>query len=138
MFLRSKKLSVKTKFLRSKKMNLKTLITIASVALLTASCTRQYKAERLAADFIERNALHPEEMSDRDFKSLDSTKHLTDSIILSMQARGGEQFQQNIDYPVKTAGRMLYYLRMSYVHGGDTLQNTFYLDEELQNVVSFK
>ena len=77
-------------------------------------------------------------MSDRDFKSLDSTKHLTDSIILSMQARGGEQFQQNIDYPVKTAGRMLYYLRMSYVHGGDTLQNTFYLDEELQNVVSFK
>ncbi|MBQ9671457.1 MAG: hypothetical protein IJV34_01215 [Prevotella sp.] len=119
-------------------MNLKTLITIASVALLTASCTRQYKAERLAADFIERNALHPEEMSDRDFKSLDSTKHITDSIILSMQARGGEQFQQNIDYPVKTAGRMLYYLRMSYVHDGDTLQNTFYLDEELQNVVSFK
>ena len=54
-----------------------------------------------------------------------------------MRHRGAPLFKQGISYPDAPVGE-LYYLRMSYVHEGDTLQNTFYLNQELTEVVAFK
>ncbi len=109
-----------------------------SCGLLFCSCGKQNTAEGLAEDFIEEYALAPEKILYREYADVDSTKRLNDSIILSMQARGHELYKKEIPYPVKTCGRMLYYLRMQYVYEGDTMHNTFYLDENLEQVVSFK
>ena len=54
-----------------------------------------------------------------------------------MRHRGAPLFKQGISYPDVPDGE-LYYLRMSYVHQGDTLQNTFYLNPELTEVIAFK
>ena len=45
--------------------------------------------------------------------------------------------KQGIAYS-KAPDGALYYLRMRYVHDKDTLQNTFYLNQELTEVVAFK
>ncbi len=108
------------------------------MSLLSFSCTKQFKAEGVVKDFIEQNAVSPDKFEDCDFASIDSTKHINDSIILSMQTRGNELFKSDINYAAKTGGRMMYFIRMKYVYDGDSLQNTFYLDEQLEHVVSFK
>ena len=54
-----------------------------------------------------------------------------------MRQRGAEGFKQGIQYGEMPQGD-LFYLRMKYVKGGDTLSNTFYIDEKLQEVVAFK
>jgi hypothetical protein len=113
------------------------IIGIVVVALL-ASCGKQYKAETLVEEFIEQNAIAPEKMVSRNFAKLDSTKVIRDSLVEAMQQRGGILFKKDIAYPAASANRMLYFLRMKFVYEGDTLQQTFYIDESLQQVVSFK
>ena len=54
-----------------------------------------------------------------------------------MRERGAERFKKGISYGQTPEGD-LFYLRMRYVHKGDTLQNTFYLNQELTEVVAFK
>ena len=113
---------------------------IIGVALLTlfSACGRRQTAKSVVNDFIEQNALSPEKMTAREFSSLDSTKFLNDSIVLSMQKRGHELYKHGISYEQSSSGRILYYLRMKCVYENDTLQQTFYLDENLTSVVSFK
>ncbi len=107
-------------------------------ALLLCSCTDQMTAERLAEQFVEDNALAPEKMTEREFAKLSTTDRLNDSIVLSMQAKGHELYKKEIAYATSSAGSKLFFLRMSYVYEGDTLLNTFYLDEKLEQVVMFK
>lgn len=114
------------------------IIGVVFMSLALASCGKQYSAESLADDFIEEYALAPEKMLYREYMNLDSTKMISDSVLVAMQQRGHELFKSNIEYPIKTSGRMLYYLRMKYVYEGDTLQQTFYLDENVSQIVSFK
>ena len=54
-----------------------------------------------------------------------------------MRHRGAPLFKQGITYGNVPQGE-LFFLRMRYVHEGDTLQNTFYLNQELTEVVAFK
>jgi hypothetical protein len=54
-----------------------------------------------------------------------------------MRHRGAPGFKTGISYAEPPKGDLLY-LRMKYVMKGDTLQNTFYLDQEAQEVVAFK
>ncbi len=115
-----------------------TLSLIAVSSLLYISCGKQSTAETLAEEFINDYALAPEKMVAREFTRLDSTKYLNDSIIRSMQERGCELFKKDIPYPIKSSGRMLYFIRMKYLYGEDSLQNTFYMDEHLEHIVSFK
>lgn len=121
-------------------MNAKTIGTtlFAALLLLVTSCGQQHTAEGLVSDFIETNALHPEKMIEREFQRLDSTRFVNDSAISVMQAKENDLFKSDISYEVATAGQMLYYLRVKYVYEGDTIRNTFYLDEQLEHVVSFK
>lgn len=106
--------------------------------LLFASCGRQHTAESLVKEFVSQHATEPGKMEVIDFGDLDSTKVIKDSLILDMQTREHANFKSGIDYTVKTSGRMLYFLRMKYVCEGDTLQQTFYMDENLQQIVAFK
>jgi len=109
-----------------------------AMATLFSACSQQGEAESIVKEFIEQNAIAPEKMEQKVFAHLDSTKVVRDSLIKIMQNNKHELYKDNIEYPQQTSGRMLYYLRMKYVYEGDTLSQTFYLDENLQHVVSFK
>ena len=105
--------------------------------LLSVSCGRQHDAEQTVKAFIEANMQDGVQISDRDFADLGTTRLISDSLIELMRHRGAELYKQGITYTKAPEGE-LYYLRMRYVHDGDTLQNTFYLNQELTEVVAFK
>ncbi len=108
-----------------------------SALLLFASCGQQHKAEGLVSDFVAENMKNPSGISSKDFADLGTTRHLSDSLIKVMRQRGAANFKKDISYGKIPSGD-LYYLRMSYISNGDTLQNTFYFDTELSEVVAFK
>ena len=54
-----------------------------------------------------------------------------------MRQRGAQGFKKGIKYGEIPQGDLIY-LRMQYVKDGDTLSNTFYLDEKLASIVAFK
>ena len=105
--------------------------------LLSVSCGRQHDAEQTVKAFVEENMQDGIQISDRDFADLGTTQLISDSLIQLMRQRGAELFKQGIAYSKAPDGE-LYYLRMRYVHDKDTLQNTFYLNQELTEVVAFK
>ena len=105
--------------------------------LLSVSCGRQHDAEQTVKAFVEANMQGGVQISDRDFADLGTTRLISDSLIGLMRQRGADLYKQGITYP-KTLEGELYYLRMSYVHEGDTLYNTFYLNQDLTEVVAFK
>lgn len=105
--------------------------------LLFVSCGQQYKAESTVKDFIEENMETVNQISGRDFADLGKTRHLNDSLIGAMRQQGAQGFKKDITYPTIPHSD-LYYLRMRYISGSDTLQNTFYLNEELTEVIAFK
>ncbi len=102
------------------------------------SCGKQHDAEQLVEQFIEQNAVAPEKIENRDFQKMDSTKLISDSLILDMQQRQNDVFKSGIDYPVSTSGRILYIVGMRYTYEGDTLRQTFYIDESFGHIVAFK
>ncbi len=108
-----------------------------SVLLLLASCGQQYHAEKTVEAFVEANMEQPEQIAHRDYADVGTTRHINDSLIAMMRKRGADRFKKGISYG-KTPDGDLFYLRMRYVHNGDTLQNTFYLNQELTEVVAFK
>ena len=113
-------------------------IIIGVTLLLLASCGKQHNAEQTVKAFVEDNMENGgSDISDRDFADLGQTRHINDSLIALMHQRGAPLFKQGITYPTASQNE-LFYLRMRYVHDGDTLQNTFYLNQELTEVVAFK
>ena len=113
------------------------ILSICATMLLFASCGRQYKAEQRVKDFVKENMQVADEISGRDFADIGTTRHISDSLINVMRQRGDKLYKSQISYGAIPAGE-LYYLRMRYIHKGDTLQNTFYLDQKLTEVVAFK
>ena len=105
--------------------------------LLSVSCGRQHDAEQTVKAFVEENMQDGIQISDRDFADLGTTQLISDSLIQLMRQRGADLYNQGIAYS-KAPDGALYYLRMRYVHDKDTLQNTFYLNQELTEVVAFK
>ena len=114
------------------------IIGVTALVLLLTSCGQKHKAVTVVEDFLTEYALAPDEIRDREFEHFDSTKVISDSLIVAMQGAKHELFKESIPYPVNKAGRMLYHIRMNFVHHNDTLWHTFYLDEPLEHVVAFK
>jgi len=105
--------------------------------LFLTSCGKQYDAEQTVKDFVESNMNNAEKISSQEFGDLGTTRHISDSLIDVMRQRGAPHYRQGINYGKVPEGD-LYYLRMKYVYEGDSLQNTFYLDETLANIIAFK
>lgn len=114
------------------------IIGVTLLVFLLTSCGQKHKAETVIEEFLAEYALAPDEIQHRDYEHFDSTKVISDSLIVAMQQRSQPLFKQPIPYPAATSGRMLYHLRMNFVHHDDTLWYTFYLDEQLEHVVAFK
>lgn len=113
------------------------IIGISAASLLLASCGQQYRAERVVKAFVEDNMEQPDKISGRNFADIGTTRHISDSLIDVMRQRGAQLFKKGISYGAKPEGD-LFYLRMKYISEGDTMQNTFYLNQELTEVVAFK
>ena len=109
-----------------------------ALTLVFTSCGKQHTAENLVGDFIEANAEEPSKLEYRWFGNLGQTSSIGDSVLQFMQQRKKENFKAAISYPTSTSGKLLYYLRMNYALDGDTLQNTFYFDEQMEHIVAFK
>ena len=112
-------------------------IILGGLVLLLTACGQQYKAEKAVEAFVDANAIEPSKIAHRDFADIGTTRHISDSLIDVMRHRGAPLFKKQISYGEKPSGDLIY-LRMRYIHQGDTLQNTFYLDNEVKEVVAFK
>ena len=112
-------------------------ITLCLGGLLLASCGKQYTAEQTVKAFVAENMKEEVNASVIDFADLGTTRHINDSLIAKMRKNGAELYKSGIKYGEAPSGD-IYYLRMKYLQEGDTLQNTFYLDSELKEVVAFK
>ena len=112
-------------------------ITLCLGGLLFASCGKQYTAEQTVKDFVAENMQDGVETSGVDFADLGTTRHINDTLVAKMRKNGAPLFKSGILYAQAPAGD-LFYLRMRYLYQGDTLQNTFYLDSTLTQVVAFK
>ena len=112
-------------------------ITLCLSVLLVASCGKQHTAEQTVKNFVAENMKEGVETKRIGFGDLGTTRHISDSLVAEMRKKGDELYKSGIKYGNVPAGEV-YYLRMKYLHEGDTLQNTFYLDSELKEVVAFK
>ena len=112
-------------------------MTLCLGVLLFASCGKQYTAEQTVKAFVAENMKEEVTASVIDFADLGTTRHINDSLIAKMRKNGAELYKSGIKYSKAPSGD-IYYLRMKYLHEGDTLQNTFYLDSELKEVIAFK
>ena len=112
-------------------------ISLCLGGLLLASCGKQYAAQQTVKDFVAQNMKEGVETKRIGFGELGTSRHINDSLVAQMRKNGSELFKTNIEYGKMPVGEV-YYLRMKYLHQGDTLQNTFYLDQELKEVIAFK
>ena len=102
-----------------------------TAASLFASCGQRQQAKSVIKDFMEQSL--QKDVKYLDFSDLDSTKAISDSVIMVMRQRGpkGIQYKEH-------KGEALLYLRTSYLDGEDTCSATFYLDREATAIVAFK
>lgn len=114
------------------------IVASVAISLLLVACGQQRDAEQLVEKFIEQYAVAPEEIKNVSFQRLDSTKLISDSLVIVMQQRSHELFKEGIDYPVKSEGGKLYFVSMNFTYKGDTLRKTFYMDESLEHIIAFK
>ena len=105
--------------------------------LFVASCGKQHTAEQTVKDFVAQNMKDGIETQRIGFGDLGTSRHINDSLVTKMRKNGAELYKSGIAYGQVPTGEV-YYLRMKYLHQGDTLQNTFYLDSELKEVIAFK
>ena len=112
-------------------------IAICLGGLLVAGCGKQHTAEQTVKNFVKENIKEGVETETLGFADLGTTRHINDSLVAKMRKNGAELFKSGIKYGNVPEGDV-YYLRMRYLYKGDTLQNTFYMDSELKEVVAFK
>ncbi|MBR1469958.1 MAG: hypothetical protein IJ605_07610 [Prevotella sp.] len=115
-------------------------IVVVSAAIAVVGCNKEKsRAQTLVKDFLKEN-LVDKDFKTLDFSRLDSTKVVSDSMFLRMRENATEnrQFKPEISYADGPKTKKLYFIRVKYLVAKDTIRQTFYLDDELSRVVSFK
>ena len=110
------------------------------LVLLLAACGKQHQAEVLAEEFMEANLSNPGAMSRLEFKDLDSTRVVSDSLVGVMRQRleQGGRYKSGITYAEGAPTKPLMITRATYLLNGEECQDTYYLDVELTRVVAVK
>ncbi len=116
----------------------KTLFVLASAIILLTGCGKQHDAETVVKDFIEQNVSVKD--YEVEFRSLDSTTHVSDSLIekIKFAAVQDKLFKKDIKYGADPKTGKYVFLPANIYVGKDTLRRTFYLDMKITNVVAFK
>lgn len=105
------------------------LLLLATVAL--SSCGEQQKAKSIVKDFIA-DGLHQDDYSVIEWGRQDSSFHVSPAMLKAMRASG----VKGTAYVNPTEKLILQ--RVTYVTPEDTIRQTFYLDETITGVVSYK
>ncbi|MBQ2497815.1 MAG: hypothetical protein II509_04110 [Prevotella sp.] len=120
----------------------KTLVAIVAlvVAMAFTGCNREKsKAESMVKDFLKENLVE-NDFKVMDFSRLDSTTFVSDSLFQLMREKGAKdsRFKQPLDFSDDAKTKKLLFIRVKYRIEKDTILQTFYFDDELSRVVSFK
>lgn len=120
----------------------KTLVAIVTlvVAMAFTGCNREKsKAESMVKDFLKENLVE-NDFKVMDFSRLDSTTFVSDSLFQLMREKGAKdsRFKQPLDFSDDAKTKKLLFIRVKYRIEKDTILQTFYFDDELSRVVSFK
>lgn len=117
---------------------------VAIVALVVAmaftGCNREKsKAESMVKDFLKENLVE-NDFKVMDFSRLDSTTFVSDSMahMMRMKMANNPLFKPEMNYQKGHKTRKLLFIRVKYRIEKDTILQTFYFDDELSRVVSFK
>lgn len=107
---------------------------------LAIGCGRQHDAESLVKDFMKENMSNYSAITDVNFKRLDSTRHLKDSIITRIRksAETSALYKKSIRYDDGTPGDKLIILRVEYKMDDKDHSDTYYIDNGLTHIVAFK
>lgn len=120
----------------------KTLVAIVAlvVAMAFTGCNREKsKAKSMVKDFLKENLVE-NDFKVMDFSRLDSTTFVSDSLFQLMREKGAKdsRFKQPLDFSDDAKTKKLLFIRVKYRIEKDTILQTFYFDDELSRVVSFK
>lgn len=111
-----------------------------AVVLLFASCGQQHEAESLVKDFLHENLIDASNLADVDFKDIDSTRYLNDSLIANLRRSvrdNAVQYKKDIQYGNTPSGTMLMRLRVTYKVGEKNYVDTYYINKEIGRIVAF-
>lgn len=121
-------------------MHIKTAVVALLVAMVVVGCNREKsKAESMVKDFLKENLVE-NDFKVMDFSRLDSTTFVSDSMahMMRMKMANNPLFKPEMNYQKGHKTRKLYFIRVKYRVEKDTLVQTFYFDDEVSRIVSFK
>ena len=112
---------------------------MVATLLLIGGDAEKSTAKKLVKDFLKENLVN-NDFKVMSFSALDSTKHITDSVFRVMRAEAAQDkaFKKDIQFAEGPKTKKLYYIRIKYRLDNDTCLQTFYLDDQLTRVVSFR
>lgn len=120
--------------------SIRSVACIMVATLLLIGCDAEKStAKKLVKDFLKENLVN-NDFKVMSFSALDSTKHITDSVFKVMRAEAEQDkaFKKDIQFAEGPKTKKLYYIRIKYRLDNDTCLQTFYLDDQLTRVVSFR
>lgn len=109
-------------------------------AILLSGCGSGNKEEKLVSDFLNEN-LKENNISQVMFSKLDSTSHISDSVIGVMRndIEKSRLFKNGIKYGNRAKWKKLYFISVNYTaSNGKKMKHTFYLDKNTDNIVCIK
>lgn len=111
---------------------------VCIMAILLVSCGKQHKAENVVKEFLDENLVTDDYSVS--FSKIDSTRHVTDSMITVMQSAAARNriFKKDIKYDTSSKTGKYIFTQTKIYKGKDTISNTFYLDTDLTHVIAFK
>ena len=105
--------------------------------LLLASCGQRYEAKQLVKAFVKDHAT--EEIDINSFSDLDSTRVISDSLLLVLQTNATKDpLFKDVNFTVRRSSPTLLYIRMRYGADSLNLSRTFYFDRNLTGIIAFK
>lgn len=121
-------------------MRLAKTLSLFCAAILMTACGSGNKEEKLVSDFLNKN-LKENNISQVTFSEVDSTSHVSDSVIGIMRndAERSGLFRSGLKYAERTKGQKLHFISVSYTaSNGKRMRHTFYLDKKADNVICIK
>lgn len=113
-------------------MRLAKTLSLFCAAILMTGCGSGNKEEKLVSDFLNKN-LKENNISQVTFSEVDSTSHVSDSVIGIMRndAERSGLFRSGLKYTERTKGQKLHFISVSYTaSNGKRMRHTFYLDKK--------
>ncbi len=115
------------------------LLPAALACLVLAACSENDRAKRLADNFLDEH-LKAEQHSVVGYSKLDSTYHVGDSTAAALAASANASGRiKPFRYDKSKLTKKLIYMRVRYTTTGrDTVTQTFYFDDKVENIVTTK